>query len=150
MAYLNRDKERQTCKHYTGQHGGGPCCRAGVNYVNLAASQEDGWALRLPCNAYMIETARKKGVTQATCPKRETPTEAELDAEEADIAAAIARHEKAQGALNEIRRAHKGRSARGTIPCPACGTGTIDWSIAGYNGHMRVRCSTPDCLNWVE
>ena len=49
-----------------------------------------------------------------------------------------------------IRRENKGRSNQGNDPCPACGTGTFHWSIAGYNGHMRGQCTTKGCVNFIE
>ncbi len=41
------------------------------------------------------------------------------------------------------------RSVSGKIPCPICGTGTRDYSVA-YNGHIRSACDTKDCVNWME
>jgi hypothetical protein len=38
----------------------------------------------------------------------------------------------------------------GTIPCPVCKTGTINYSIAKINGHVWARCSTKDCVCWIE
>lgn len=44
----------------------------------------------------------------------------------------------------------KGRGGRGEMPCPKCKSGTLHYSVSGYNGHMHGRCSTPDCFVWME
>lgn len=44
----------------------------------------------------------------------------------------------------------KGNGGVGEIPCPGCGTGTLRYLVASYNGHMHGRCSTPGCASWME
>ena len=34
----------------------------------------------------------------------------------------------------------------GKLPCPACGTGTISWSLARVNRHIHAACSTKRCF----
>ena len=35
------------------------------------------------------------------------------------------------------------------IECPVC-KGRLHLSQSGYNGHVRGKCETKDCLNWIE
>ncbi len=38
----------------------------------------------------------------------------------------------------------------GTFPCPVCKTGTIRWLRARSNKHLRLGCSTPDCVMLLQ
>jgi hypothetical protein len=41
--------------------------------------------------------------------------------------------------------------ASGQIDCPVCeGAETLQYSRAGYNGHIHARCATEDCVSWME
>jgi hypothetical protein len=63
------------CKHFNGiQHG---CCLAGVAYNSVRDASQPG-PYRWPC----LTLSGKEATT--TCAKREYPTEAELEAEEAE------------------------------------------------------------------
>lgn len=39
---------------------------------------------------------------------------------------------------------------RGIIPCPICGSGRIRYGISGPKRHIHARCSTPECVWWME
>ena len=41
-------------------------------------------------------------------------------------------------------------SGQGEITCPVCKTGKLRYSRFGYNGHVHARCSTKDCVAWME
>jgi hypothetical protein len=38
----------------------------------------------------------------------------------------------------------------GAMDCPICGTGKLKYSRSGYNGHVLARCSTDNCVAWIE
>lgn len=38
----------------------------------------------------------------------------------------------------------------GWIWCPACGNGKLEYSRSSWNGHIRAKCSTSNCLSWME
>ena len=39
----------------------------------------------------------------------------------------------------------------GRLPCPVEGCeGTVHWSIAWCNQHVRAQCSEPGCVNFIE
>lgn len=38
----------------------------------------------------------------------------------------------------------------GTINCPVCGSKIEFFRCDSYNGHRRLRCSTPNCINITE
>jgi hypothetical protein len=38
----------------------------------------------------------------------------------------------------------------GEMECPVCKTGKLRYSRAAYNGHVHARCSTDDCVAWME
>lgn len=41
-------------------------------------------------------------------------------------------------------------SGAGKLPCPICETGTLSYSRSGSNGHVWARCSTKNCVSWME
>lgn len=41
-------------------------------------------------------------------------------------------------------------SGSGQIQCPVCNTGLLNYSRAGYNGHVHGQCSTATCVAWME
>lgn len=41
-------------------------------------------------------------------------------------------------------------SGQGEITCPACSTGRLRYSRAGYDCHVHARCSTENCVAWIE
>jgi len=38
----------------------------------------------------------------------------------------------------------------GELPCPVCKTGTIKWVRVPTNRHLRVGCSTPECIMMIQ
>ena len=72
----------------------------------------------------------------------------ELVATEVQLASVL----KARAAIVE-REERFGRLGDGGVrdgmPCPICGTGALGYSIAP-NGHIWARCSTQNCVRWLE
>lgn len=146
-------KKAGKCVHYNGTVN--DCCGAGVNYRDLAGPA-DGWANRLPCHSPEYRTGRGMSLPVAdqvaVCEKRQEPTAAEVDEDEAWLNARMERMVKIRDAIV----AHlggpwkKGKpSAGGSITCPCCG-GTVGFSRSGYNGHIHAGCSTEGCARWME
>lgn len=54
---------------------------------------------------------------------------------------------KADAKQNGFRTGAGGASS---IGCPSCESGKLSYSVASVNGHMHARCSTPDCVAWME
>jgi len=60
--------------------------------------------------------------------------------------------------IGHIREKHKdqydGKKPKqhicGEMVCPKCGTGTIHYSVASYNGHVHARCSTNKCVFFIQ
>lgn len=131
------------CKHYNGT-ARNEACEAGVKYADVTDTTTRPYSL--PC----IGESNKAGVTCAKC---EFPTAEEVEADERE------RKERAERRMT-IRQAivaHLGGpwkrgtpGSSGSIPCPACKTGTVRFSRAGYNGHIHARCSTEGCASWME
>ena len=44
---------------------------------------------------------------------------------------------------------HKVEGFKEVIECPSC-WGRLHLSIAKRNGHVRGRCETPECVEWME
>lgn len=129
--------KRGDCRHFNGLQN--KTCKAGVDYGEVRIA-----GCALPC-LHRGSDARP----MAECARYEEVTDDDFAALRAEIDVALERHRKAAPAIMEIRKAHKGKSARGVIECPCC-EGKLHWSISGYNGHMHGRCTTEGCLNWME
>lgn len=41
-------------------------------------------------------------------------------------------------------------SGSGKMLCPICNKGELYYSRASYNGHVHARCSTENCVSWME
>jgi hypothetical protein len=67
---------------------------------------------------------------------------------EAEFEESVKRVGVARAAIVEHTRGQRGVS--GQMKCPCCEGGTLGFSVAGYNGHIHARCSTPGCANWME
>lgn len=137
---------RERCKHFTGTSS--PTCKAGVNYEELAGGHH-GMMCRLPC--WEPNTFAKPEDVIVPCEKREFYTEAEiaeiLEATERSLENSI----KARQAITDHLKANNKplRNVAGNIPCPACGKGTLRFSIAS-NGRCHAACSTAHCVSWIE
>lgn len=156
------------CRHYNGLGlVDGKVCDAGVSYTAVArpiSPDEIAWQERYyPASPLDSSTAIMKRVPcfaengVHTCLKFDLPTQKEVDEYNAMIDRTVLtmlRH------INIVRplivaqvkeRKAQRKTIHGTIPCPICGAGTVNWSYAGsVNGHIHAQCSTPDCVQWIE
>lgn len=130
-------------------------CALGIDIEKLTTDQcgvaNFGRHYMLPCHNSTAPDTKK-----AVCDKCSLFTEAEIAAEDAEreewTKKAVARLESTLPLLETIKkltRESKG-DRRGSNPCPACENGTVTWACAYFNGHVRMRCSTEDCINFME
>jgi hypothetical protein len=134
-----REQRETKCKHFTGIQN--KTCKVGIAYDSLPETEESGRTYRpLPC----IDPGC------STCDKREFYTAEELDAREVEDAARFVR---AAAAIEAIRADAgpyvKGQGKAGSIKCPTCGN-TLNYSRAGYNGHIHARCATAGCVSFMQ
>jgi hypothetical protein len=116
---------RQHCRHYS--------------YV-LGVGLDNGPKCAVACdNDRPGGTAACMPNPNSYCGKREEWTEAERDATRAWTAEHM---ERLALIMERIPRTGDG----GTLPCPACGVGTVGWSRARRNGHLHAACTTPQCF----
>jgi hypothetical protein len=147
-------KRKGKCVHYNGTVN--ECCKAGVNYRELAGVGE-AWGSRLPCHSPEYEDGsggriKLDLVNLRTCEKRVEPTPEEIESEDKWLEERFERIGKIRDAIVT----HLGgpwkrgmQSASGSIPCPCC-AGTVRFSRSGYNGYISASCSTPKCARWME
>lgn len=130
------------CNHYRAmaEHD---TCEVGVPYETFKGLKFE----QRPC--FM-----RKGVCPGGCDKAEFPTPEQIAAEEAEFAKGFENTIKARQAIVASLGGpwKKGTpSAKGAIDCPVCGgEKTLNFSRAGYNGHIHAACSTDDCVRWME
>lgn len=131
-----RELRLATCNHWRGALTNPPCS-AGVDLVaRVGPRREEGWVQRVPC----------LGSSQAVfeCERRETPTEAEVEARQR---AMLEMFDHVRDVIAAIPGNKTIRS--GEVPCPKCG-GRVAWSRSPTNGHLSAACSTLSCIAFME
>lgn len=123
-----------SCKYFTGVQN--KECEKGVLYAQFQR-QADGQ--RLPCLA---------SGKDLPCEHRQYPTKEEIEAEEKMFDEIIKESKAARAAV--LKHSGGKRGVAGSIPCTKCKTGTLHYSIAACNGHIHGRCTTAECLSWME
>jgi hypothetical protein len=132
-----REQISDKCIHFNGTMN--DACEAGVTYEKFMTASFG--RVIFPC---------WKEHEENQCDKREWPSEEYVQARLDAIEESCERHRKAGVVVADFRKRYKGKSGQETVDCPACGTGKLHLSIAGYNGHVWGRCETEGCLAWVE
>jgi len=130
------------CKNYHGMQK--ETCSAGIAFKDLPGRGTKTFFDTCPCF----------GPSDSKCEKSEYPTAEELAAEEAAMKVRWENMGKARQAIV----AHLGGpwkkgtpGAQGSIDCPVCAAEkSLQFSRAGYNGHIHARCKTEDCVSWME
>ncbi len=131
------------CRHFNGIQN--TCCKAGVNFNDLADGNRMGLALRLPC---WTPTSGRKGAIPVECEKYVSVTEKEVADDKAATDTGMSNTRKVMLVVAEWRK--KGpKGKREVIECPACG-GKLHLSQSGYNGHVHGACDTDGCVRWME
>jgi hypothetical protein len=112
-------------------------CRAGVEYQSGP----------LPCLKDL--QLRPDAPAPWACDKFQEPTQEQIDADEAEHKAHMAKMETVMKAIAGWRK-EKPRGKQTVISCPTGCGGELHLSQAAYNGHVWGRCSTSGCVNWME
>ena len=144
----------QVCRNFNGiQH---ECCSAGVRYHDLADGI--GCALRYPCLPHPTADCEKFPIVE--CSKRTlwSKEDAEKDIREDDeqldrfLKAVPLAHAdaKGKGLGKPTKKSPELEGGTGEMPCPMCSSGTLQYVVSDYNGHMHAQCTTANCLNWME
>lgn len=129
-------KKSETCVHFNGVQN--EHCRAGVAYESF---ERPG----IPC---MTDFCKGQ-----VCAQRHFPTPEEVQEMIAADEAAFERTSKAISAVAKDAKSKglkKRSGGQSSIPCPVCETGTLAYSVSGYNGHIHGRCDTPGCVWWMQ
>ena len=124
------------CVHFSGIQN--RQCEAGIVYATVKGQRNS--KIAFPC-------FRENEVV--ACEKRRFPTTEEVEAEVASTRRSMDRLRLGIEAVAADAKKHglgKGKGGAGSVPCPVCNTGTLNYSVAGYNGHMHGRCTTAGCL----
>lgn len=140
------------CIHYRAGNGGGDpmpaTCEAGVEYAKFRRENFNSTFAQQPC--FLTKTGESK-TGALPCEHLRRPTTEEIAAHEEWATARWRKTATALAAIEPWRKENKGRSASQTIDCPVCaGVKTFSMMIVGRNGHVHARCSTPECVSWIE
>lgn len=129
------------CVHFNGMMN--KACDAGVVYATVKNEDVKGFAAH-PC--------WREGESNP-CEKRHYPTAEEVAAEVAERNASWERLKLGMAATQADAKAKglkKGNGGAGKVECPVCKTGELHYTVAGCNGHMWGKCSTPNCVSWMQ
>jgi hypothetical protein len=128
-------------------------CEAGLDPERFRTSgqwvrQEGGPSLMDVQPCFLTDAGESKpGALPCECLRRPTPREI---AEHNDWQnGRVERLGKVMEFIAPWRKRHKGKSAAEVVGCPIC-HGRLHIQIAAYNGHVRGKCATPGCVEWVE
>ena len=125
----------QKCRHFLGiQHA---TCGAGL-------------PLPKKCGGVCVPFALADTFAKPSpCPGFALLTREEERAQDREVDALVAKINTARRAITDHTKG--ARSCGGRIACPVCkaaGT-TLTFTVA-FNGHVHARCSTPECVTWME
>lgn len=125
------------CKHWRGSIN--DTCEVGIDWQKITGGEQLGIMRRCPC---LNPKHRSK------CEQHELPTLEELEAEEKELQEMMDQFEKELPFWSRIKQENK-RGTQGICKCPRCDQ-DCHWSIAGLNGHLWVKCSTENCVAFME
>lgn len=140
MARSLAEQIRDKCVHFNGVQN--KVCKAGVEYDSVGVR-----GCGVPCLRRVGKGA------ELDCDKRQWPTEQEVQDAVGSSRMASARMLAGLAAVSEDAKRRglgKGHGGRGDVACPVCEGGTIHYSVAGVNGHRHARCTTADCVCFME
>lgn len=154
-------------------------CDAGVEYASVSKKVDYTYA-REDGHKYKSHEAhpcfRHEHPLTDGCAKCRFPTPEEIKAHDEQINGHIRKITTAHAAIiSELDRRHKSGdtevkinahsnseyddgydgpknyvSGAGVMDCPVCKIGKLRYSRDSYNGHVHARCSTPDCVSWMQ
>jgi len=134
-------KNKGKCRHWTGVLN--KLCAVGVRYSDLLAVGA------LPCYVHTL----RRGERTAPCAELKRMTHDEAIAKANRVIDSTARVLAASAKVCEDadgRGLGEGHGGEGKIACPCCEVGMIRYSVAGVNGHIMARCSTVDCVRFIQ
>ena len=137
------------CRHHERVHPLDHRCKLGIDIATILPRNTFGHHYAMPCN-----TATSDGVETRTCALRDLFTPAEIEAQRIEDEQWMRECEQRLRAtiplVEQIKKQYAGRNASGARLCPVCQTGTVAWRLSSYNNHIAMRCSTQDCINFME
>lgn len=141
------DKEIRRCRHARHPEPMVDTCAVGVDVEKLVGKFGNfGRWYRLPCH-----DQESADIPKCVCDRRSFFTDEEMAdqlREREEWTAKAMQRFLAIGPLVEAIK--KGSTTTGVDPCPVCMTGELHWSMSTYNRHVHMRCTTEDCIAFME
>lgn len=127
-------------------------CDAGVEYESVKKPIEFTYSYGKDFHKYKSNAAYpcfkdEHGLTNG-CNKCRFPSSDEIKAHDEETTGHITKMLKARAAI--IAEIKDKRGVSGVMDCPCCDGGKLSYSRASCNGHVHARCSTKDCVAWME
>ncbi len=144
------------CKHFAGIDFTDPekRCDAGVRLRDVFVDggykyryrQQDSPIFRASYSSPCFRDSDPLGV--CCCHLQEFPTDEEVEENNQRMAGVLDAVMLARLAI--IEAAEGKRGVTGTIPCEVCKSGELFYSVSEFNGHVWAKCSTENCVAWME
>jgi len=86
----------------------------------------------------------------------ETPIAPPKDTDDKEVESWINNLLKAVEAIRVKTNTKPGRKNKpmkeliGKMECPICKKGTLHYGVSSYNNHVRAKCTTTDCVSFIE
>ena len=135
-------RKTEFCKHYRAmsEHN---TCKKGIAYDTFSGLSFE----QRPC-------FERNGSTPCGCELAEFPTAEERAERDREFQVRFANMGVARRAIVDSLGGpwKKGTDgSAGAINCPVCGGNeSLRFTRSGYNGHIHARCTTEDCVAWME
>lgn len=140
------------CRHHQKPRPMVDTCACGIDIEALCGEfGEMGRFYRLPCH-----DASKPDIKKSRCDQADFFTKAEVAAQDAEQEEWIKEAERRMLVtvpfVSDLKRRTKAakQNLSGSTACPVCETGTVQFRCDIYNLHVAMRCSTIDCICWME
>lgn len=144
-------KRPRWCRHHTKPKPLTDGCAIGLDPRGddvYGKGPPGGW-FRLPCHDQWQDDCGEK----RSCSSYDPFTDEEIAQQDDERHAAAMEAVKMINAVTplaaKIKREHRGKSARGVASCPICAA-KLRWTHAATNGHISMRCTTEDCIAFME
>lgn len=142
---MKENRETRKCRHFNGvalDHA--KKCAAGICYRTLVGGPTTGWFQRIPCLG-------DEGPERVKCGSYARRTPEEIAQRWREMNETFARLMIADPLVASIKKKHpRGTAGNGSDPCPAKCGGTVHWRIAAINSHVWMRCTTENCIAFME
>lgn len=141
-----KDNRIKWCKHHSSPGPLEDKCALGIDISKMVQRGTYGAFYKLPCH-----NQSDKDVVKCSCDKLEFFTDKEVADQEAEEEKWLEEAERRITIIVPLmQKLKESPGMTGIADCPVCKTGKINWSCSIRNRHLIMKCSTLECINFME